>query len=249
MSGLLGARMKAVVMCSAVTIHGRDYLINTNASKRQGCYVEILHAIDRNIVAMLSYHSRVFVVQFVVHLFDPEPLNTGISKLMKVFKKRLAHRYSLSRVCGGWVRETGKSGVPHYHVALFLDGNHVRSHFRLQELIAEILDARNYPRASFVTSHMIARGDIESLANAFYHLSYLAKTRDKGNRPPSTNDYSFGRPKPKPLVGQSSEHCKKLRSETSCSTAIENTVITTTPGDTEHVHLSRQRSLPENPEP
>lgn len=195
MSGLLGARMKAVVMCSAVTIHGRDYLINTNASKRQGCFVEVLHAIDRNIVAMLSYHSRVFVVQFVVHLYDPEPLNTGVSNLMKVFKKRLALRYSLSRVCGGWVRETGKSGVPHYHVALFLDGNQVRSHFGLQNLIDEILDARNYPKASFVPSHMISRRDCESLSKAFYHLSYIAKTRHKGSRPPSTNDYSFSRPK------------------------------------------------------
>ena len=185
--------MKTVTMSNTVTINGREFPINANASKQQGCYVEILAAIDRNLGAMLSYHSRVLVIQFVVHLHDPDPLNTGISRLIDVFKKRLKRKYKLARIAGGWVRETGKSGIPHYHVALFLDGNLVRSHYGLQNLVATILDDRNYPKPRFTLSHMVARADFESLKKAFYHLSYLAKTRHKGSRPPSTNDYSFGR--------------------------------------------------------
>jgi hypothetical protein len=185
--------MKTVTMSNSVTLNGREFPINADASKQQGCYVEILATIDRNLMAMLSYHSRVLVIQFVVHLHDPEPLNTGISKLMDVFKKRLKRKYKLTRIGGGWARETGKSGIPHYHVALFLDGNLVRSHYGLQDLVAKILDDRNYPQPRFTESHMVARTDFESLKKAFYHLSYIAKTRHKGSRPPSTNDYSFGR--------------------------------------------------------
>ncbi len=187
--------MKTVTMSNTVTLNGREFPINTNASKLQGCYVQILAAIDRNLGHMLSCHSRVLVVQFVMRLHDPAPLNTGISRLMDVFKKRLKRKYKLARVGGGWARETGKSGIPHYHVALFLDGNLVRSHYGLQDLVAKILDDRNYPQPRFTESHMVARTDFESLKKAFYHLSYLAKTRHKGSRPPSTNDFSFGRPK------------------------------------------------------
>ena len=182
-------------MDSVVTIGGREYQINANKSKKQGCFIEILRAIDSNLTAMLSYHCKVFVVQFVVHCRDYEAKNRGMSNLMRVIKKRLARKYGCLRVAGGWVRETGAGGggVQHYHVAVFLDGSRVRWNLGVQVLVNEILEARGYSRPSFRRSHMVRRSDEESIQGAFYHLSYLAKTRSKSNRLPATNDYSFSR--------------------------------------------------------
>src|SRR5690606_2782557 len=106
-------------------------------------------------------------------------------------------KYRCRRVSGGWVRETESSRIQHYHVAIFLNGNRVRWNTGVQALVNEILEARGYPRPSFVPSHMIKRGSEQSLFAAFYHLSYLAKTRSKSDREPATNDYSFSRIKPK----------------------------------------------------
>ncbi len=192
--------MKRVTMDSVVTLSGREYKINANKSKKQGCYVEILRAIESNLSAMLSYHCKVFVVQFVVHCHDYEAKNEGVSKLMAVFKKRLARKYGFARVAGGWVRETGSAGIQHYHIAILIDGNKVRSRIGVQHLVNEILETRGYMRPSFSKSHMVFRGDEQSLQEAFYHLSYLAKTRSKWKRLPDTNDYFFGRLKPRSAV-------------------------------------------------
>ena len=189
--------MKRVTMDSVVTLGGREYKINTNSSKRQGCFVEILRTIESKLTAMLSYHCKVFVVQFVVHCHGYEAKNEGVSRLMAVFKKRLARKYDCARVTGGWVREPGSTGIQHYHIAILLDGNKVRSRIGVQHLVNEILEARGYPRPSFNKSHMVFRGDEQSVQEAFYHLSYLAKTRSKSKRLPDTNDYFFGHLKPR----------------------------------------------------
>ena len=189
--------MKSITMCNTITINGCEYPINTNASKGQGCYIEILEAIERNLTAMLSHHSRVYVAQFVVHTHDFEHLNTGMSKLMKVIKRRLKTKYKLVRIAGGWVRETGASQLQHYHAALFVDGNSIWRLGGVQALVTEILEMRNYPRPSFCAPHMVTRGVRHTFEEAFMHLSYLAKTRSKGKKAPTTNDYSFSRLKAK----------------------------------------------------
>jgi hypothetical protein len=189
--------MKRVIMDREIELNAQNYRINTNKSRGQGCFVEILHAIESNLTAMLSYHCKVFVVQFVIHCHDYERTNRGMSNLMRVFKKRLLRRYGFLRMSGGWVRETGHSGIQHYHVALFLDGNKVRWILGVKDLITEIMTVRGYPCPSFVKSHMIHRGQQQSIREAFYHLSYLAKIRSKSERAPATNDYSFSRLKSK----------------------------------------------------
>lgn len=189
--------MKRVIMDSEIELNGENYRINTNKSKGQGCFVEILRAIQSNLASMLSFHCKVYVVQFVVHCHVYEQKNSGISDLMRVFKKRLSRRYGLSRVSGGWVRETGQSGVQHYHVVIFLDGNKVRWFRGVQNLVVEIMKVRGYPWPSFMKSHMVRRDEREGMNETFYHLSYMAKIRSKSGRSPSTNDYSFSRLKAK----------------------------------------------------
>jgi len=185
--------MKRVVMDNQIKLNGQNYRINTNRSRGQGCFLEILRAIESNLASMLSFHCKVYVVQFIVHCHVFEQTNSGISDLMRVFKKRLSRRYELLRIAGGWTRETGRSGIQHYHVVLFLDGNKVRWFRGVQDLISEIMRMRGYPCPSFVKSHMVHRDERQGMSEAFFHLSYIAKTRSKSGRAPSTNDYSFSR--------------------------------------------------------
>lgn len=189
--------VKLITLDSSIRIAGRDYVINTKKATKKGCFVEILYAIEANLSAMLSYHCKVYVVQLIIHCHEHESQNRGVSRLMAVFKKRLCSRYEKCRVSGGWVRETGKSGVQHYHVALLLDGNKVRWSSGIQGLLNKILDSWNYPIASFTHPHMLNRFNEQKLQDAFYHLSYLAKTSTKKDRLPATNDFSFSRLNPK----------------------------------------------------
>lgn len=185
--------MKRVTMSSEIELNGQAYRINTNKSKGQGCFIEILRAIHSNLASMLSFHCKVYVVQFIVHCHTHEQKNSGMSNLMRVFKKRLSRRFGLSRVMGGWVRETGESGVQHYHVVFFLDGNKVRWFRGVQDLVTEIMKSRGYECPSFVKSHMVRRNERQDIGEAFYHLSYIAKIRSKASRSPTTNEYSFSR--------------------------------------------------------
>lgn len=147
--------------------------------------------------AMLSHHCKIFVVQFN---FNPDavmPTNAPISKLLAVIKKRLRRKYRLLRMAAGWVRETGKSGIQHYHFVLMLDGNKVNRQGAVTALVKEILEARGYPAPHFTSPHKVVRNDPATFAKAFHHLSYLAKSNTKGTKPKATNEYSFSRLEPK----------------------------------------------------
>jgi hypothetical protein len=189
--------MKAVTLSSSFELNGLHLPINTNAEKGQGCYLAILQRAGENLVGMLSFHSKVYVLQFGFCPYTYAANNLAMSRLMEKFKKRLVAKYKALRVAGGWVRETGASGVQHYHVVLMLDGHKVNKRGAVLALVKAMLEARGYPAPHFTKAHMVSRGDAISLAEAFYHLSYLAKIRTKGKRPSPTNDFSFARLKPK----------------------------------------------------
>jgi hypothetical protein len=185
--------MKAVTLNSCFELNGFYLPINTNAKNGQGCYLAILQRVGENLVGMLSFHAKVFVMQFSFNPYHYDATNKAMSRLMNKLKQRLRTCYGCLRVAGGWVREVGTSGVQHYHVALMLDGHKVNRQGAVIALVREMLDARGYPAPHFSKPHMVMRNDEVSFAKAFHHLSYLAKTSTKGVRPPATNDYSFSR--------------------------------------------------------
>ena len=180
-------------MTKSIELNGQLLNINTNPEKGQGCYLQILVKTFESMTAILSYHCKIYVVQFSFNPYDFSPTNAPISRVIAVIKKRLIRRYKFSRIVTGWVRETGQSGIQHYHVALMMDGNKINRQGAVMSLITEILESRNFPAPHFTKPHMVKRGDWEAFKRAFYHLSYIAKVTSKGDKPKTTNEYSFSR--------------------------------------------------------
>ena len=58
-----------------------------NVTKKSGCYAEILEAIIRELVAMLSIHSKVLAVRFDVSLHDYTSDNEVISRFLKSLRR------------------------------------------------------------------------------------------------------------------------------------------------------------------
>lgn len=173
--------------------------INTNLEKEQGCFIEILERTASELEAMLSHHSRVLVIRLDLRMHDYTPTNEQVRRFFRKLKRRLKQIYGLLRVGHVWVREREKAKAQHYHIALILDGNKVQHPAKVIRLCEAICEEWELPKPYTPERcfYRVARGDTESFSDAFYRLSYMAKTRGKGYRPPSSNDYSASRIKNK----------------------------------------------------
>lgn len=194
---------KRVTMDSVVVLNGKSWEINARPS---GCYLEILERIQSQLDAMLSYYSRVLVVNLVIrqreYTGDNEPMRAFMAKL----KKRLrSSRYRMECFGYEWVREVGKAGQPqHYHLMLFLDGHKVRRAWGISQVANRIADRWDWPGVGVPPrrpERLVTRDDADAYRAAIYHLSYFAKVRTKGDRAPTANDHGGSRLRPKPADG------------------------------------------------
>lgn len=192
--------MKTITFEKTIMLNGQRLPINTDAKRKLGCFVDILKRIHHQVSAMSDRYCKVHIVFFNFHLLEYQPDNDIVSDLMRVIKKQLK-RYYRSELAYGWVRETGKNEIPHYHVTLMLNGNAVNNQHCFRSRIVKIFKARESyatePHFS-VGEHTVFRNESASWADAFYHLSYMAKVSTKGRKPHYTNDYSLTRLMPKP---------------------------------------------------
>lgn len=192
---VVSQRMKKIVSKELVTLSdGKTYSIN--AKDKQGCYLEIIERIKEQLDVMLSYHRKVFVCMFVFHLHVYTQDNALFSRFMRKLGKRLKQRYKFKRIGYVWVREYGSGQAQHYHLALFLDGSLVQFPNGVFELAADVWEGWNQPRPALNPKrsyYMVVRRSDADYQVAFHHLSYLAKTRTKGARAKTTNDYSASR--------------------------------------------------------
>ena len=185
--------MKTVIFQSSVILGGQELRIN--ASKRLGCFKEILISIKRQLDAMLSHHSRVLVLRIDLHVHDYTETNAQVSNFLRKLKKKLVAKYKLTRVGHIWVREIETAKHQHYHLALMLDGHKVNHPKNVITLIEEIWEGWDFPKP-YTPSNCyknLHRNDTESYQEVFYRLSYLAKQRGKGYKSKTANDYSSSR--------------------------------------------------------
>jgi len=176
-----------------------------NSQHKQGCYVEILEKTHEQLQAMLSHHGKVLVMLSIFHVHHFTETNELFSRFMRKLVKHLKKRYGFKRVGYLWVREHGLSDCQHYHLALFLDGNKVRRSNEVFDMCVNIWEGWNQPRPAFPPKrcyYLLNRHDVNTYQKAFYHLSYLSKTRTKEHKPKATNDYSTSRIQPKPARGR-----------------------------------------------
>ncbi|WP_417667644.1 YagK/YfjJ domain-containing protein [Pseudidiomarina sp.] len=172
------------------------------AGKGKPIYPEILYRTYDQIEAMLSHYSRVLLVRIDIRNHSAEQTNRVMTKLSSKLKKRLntkAYGF-INRLGYAWAREQKTSEAHHYHLALMLDGHKVQHPHRVIELVGDICWRSNLsaytPRNCY---YLLRRSEIDgqTLANAIYRLSYLAKVNTKDKRPSTTHDYGTSRIKPR----------------------------------------------------
>jgi len=172
---------------------GRELPINV--TKRYGCYQDILKALVGQMDAMLNRHSRVLVFRLDLHLHDYTGDNHQISMMLRRCKQWLLERYQMSVVGHLWVRELESAKQQHYHLTLMLNGHQIRHPAKVIEWIEHYWTIRDEPKPYTPKScyTMIHRGDKTQFNTAFYRSSYLAKTRGKGYKDATANNYSASR--------------------------------------------------------
>lgn len=175
---------------------GTEYKINNgNGDKKLGLYIETLHSIIDQFEVALKKWRRVFVLRFDLHM----PFETSSNKPVTDFRKRLSQRlkreYGFKDIGYCWAREYhGKGKGQHYHWVLFLDGNLVRHSSRLREMVKQSWERPAGGYTVPTIKHPFYFADTEEIAqDAICRISYLAKTRGKGHRPPQTKDFQCSR--------------------------------------------------------
>jgi len=187
---------KQITRADSITHNGKAYKINNGkGEKKYPLYAPILRKIIDQYQITLKKWRRVFVLRIELHLPHETKNNRVISLFLKRLNKQLKQKYGFKEVGYVWAREYhGEGKGQHYHLALFLDGNKIRHSSRINDIIKASWErpfsgyTLGYIKRPF---YFVNNEGIEQ--KAIYRLSYLAKTRGKGNRESKTNDYSCSR--------------------------------------------------------
>jgi len=144
----------------------------------------------------LEKWRRVFVLRFDLHTHVFTKDNARISVFRKGLFKKLKRHYGFKEIGSCWVREQEWAKSQHYHCVLFLDGNLIRHSSMINEMIRAAWDdgTGTYTMPHIKPPfHFVDREGITQ--EAMYRVSYLAKPRGKGYRPPQTKDFQCSRMK------------------------------------------------------
>ena len=169
------------------------YPINTKEGQYE-CYCAILDKGIEQLIRMLNRHSKVLAIRLDVHVPEHTKLNTNIGLFMDYLKRFILRTYSSKDVGFIWVREIEKAKKQHYHLCVYVDGNKIRTSYKIVEWAEEHLNSRGMtlyrPDNTFM---MVLRNDKQSIDDAVYRMSYLAKVRGKGYVDKYVKNYSSSR--------------------------------------------------------
>jgi len=189
---------KHITTSGSITHNGKEYRINNGKGKKDyELYTPILHKIIEQFQVAQSKWGRVAMLRIELHL----PHNTQDSKCVTDFRHRLIQRlrryYGIKDIGYAWVRERhGIGKAQHYHYALFLDGGKVNHPKKLTELArASWVRPMGGYNLGYIENAFYFIDNEKTALEAIYRLSYLAKTKGKGNRPPQAKDYQCSRMK------------------------------------------------------
>lgn len=192
--------MAYVTFAEAITVNGETWWVD---SRKSGLISHAIKSMIEQVQAMLSHHNKVFILRFDLKVKKYSPDNKVITKFNRNFHKwlKLKPTYRLARVGFMWCREKATSDCQHYHYALMTDGNKINQSKNINSKIKQLLKTLPEFRAVYFPEHCyynIKRHDYESIQDAIWRISYLAKPRTKGkcSRPPQTKDYGTSRIKP-----------------------------------------------------
>lgn len=167
--------------------------INSSKTLELSVYPVIIDRIYDQLSSLQSHHSRITIVRIDLHFPNTHQLNHKLeNKLMSQYIKSIkvdlgSKKWgSHKRFIHGWVKEIGVTLKSHYHLfigfqtlqrslgAISKDG-HSGLWGLLERRWKELTDGSVH----FSKHHVIDRKNAGAFSTCFYHLSYLAKTRDK----------------------------------------------------------------------
>lgn len=167
-----------------------------NAGPARPAHTEIVSCVYHLLKTSIARYSKLLVLQFSLH----KPVGGGECYEDNIAATRFLHawREHLRRrgiwVSYVWVREQEPGGSLHWHVVACLNGHktlHPDGHYEtVQGIWARQLGCDWRPGlVRPVRYHILRRGDRQAFADAFYHASYVAKARSKGNAPAGVREF------------------------------------------------------------
>jgi hypothetical protein len=162
---------------------------------KEGLYLPILDRLLKILHYAREKWKRVVCIRIDLHHKGKLTNNNDhISKFIKNLQRRLERKYK-HKFLYTWVREVGELECgQHYHIALFFNGNRVRTSHNINKISKEIWESGNKECFLYVPKncyYFINNQDI--MEKDVYRVSYLAKIDTKGQNPSHINDYSSSR--------------------------------------------------------
>ena len=168
--------------------------IEINSNEYMGVYPIIIEKMVEQLDICIAIHKRVFVLRFDLHLKEYSGDNKIISTFMNRLKQWIKRNYKTKDIGSIWVREQERAKTQHYHVALFIDGDVIRTSQRLLRAIRTKWFKYGHCPVIKHPYYFIDKHNLEDeRKKVIKRVSYLAKTRGKGYRNPQAKDYSTSR--------------------------------------------------------
>lgn len=183
--------MSYITKDKAITVNGQTWWVN---SKGSGLISHSIKTMIGQVDAILSHHSKIHIIRFDLRVYEYTENNGIITTFNRRLHKWLKRKYNLKRVGFMWCRELETAKQQHYHYALMIDGHKVNFPHEITSKVKEIwrqLDGSEYfPEHCY---YNVKRGDYESIQDAIWRISYLAKFRGKGYKPDQTKNFGNSR--------------------------------------------------------
>lgn len=183
--------MRYISKTNIITLNGRTWYIN---ARKSGVYTSMLKSMLGQLEAMMSYHSKLHVLRFDLRQYEYTETNERITTLNRRLFRWIKRHYKVKRIGFIWCREKEKSKNQHYHYVLMLDGHKIKQPNLILRKVDDIwtsLDgSSSVPKNCY---YNLKRDDYFPISWAIFRISYLAKARGKGYRPPQTKDYNTSR--------------------------------------------------------
>lgn len=168
--------------------------------KKSGIYTMQMKSMLDQLESVLTHYSQVLVLRFDIGIPYQTNDNRFIIAVMENLSGFIKQRYKMSIFGYHWTREQERAKKQHYHVVVILDANKVCYPSKINEFILEMgntLGVRPWiPKNCF---YRFKRYEHDKKQGAIWRMSYLAKARGKGYKPPQTKNHASSRVKPKQI--------------------------------------------------
>lgn len=169
---------------------GKIYKVNCNRGKP--IFTHQMGKIIEQVENVLTWHRRVFVYVFNLHVGTFTLDNKYMATLMNKLRFHFKQAYKVKRLGYAWCREQNKSSKQHYHVALIVNGSKIKTStklFKTIKLMWEEVTQGGHVHGLDNCYYNIIRATEENKAEAIYRLSYQAKVWTKDKSTVRANDY------------------------------------------------------------